>query len=213
MRLHWKKLSLIGVVIAALAACDKSAPISPSELGSSGASELGSSRDGSAGPLTTTAVAGNGAPRGKHVFSWNLIGTPHDYQGGCGDGRRIFVERDAKGAQIVIKDENDGWSIVDCNATGSQIAEMHSDDLGIFNVYARILGKPGGTLDVCVDLVSDIDGVLCSIGSINLKRDGGQSKFKVQPDALFDAELEDILWTVDTNKDFRIVQFRVYQEQ
>lgn len=158
-------------------------------------------------------TAGNGAPKGKHVFSWNLIGTPHDYQGGCGDGRRIFVNRDVKGAQILIKDENDGWSITDCNATGGHLAEMHSDDLGIFNIYARILGKPGGTLDVCVDLASDIDGVLCSIGTINLKRDGGQSKFKVQPDALFDAELEDLLWTVDTNKDFRIVQFRVYQEQ
>jgi hypothetical protein len=40
----------------------------------------------------------------------------------------------------------------------------------------------------------------------------GQSKFKIQPDELFDAEVEDLLWTVDTNKDFRIVQFRVYQE-
>src|SRR5262245_2155701 len=83
MRLHWKKLSLMGVVIAALAACDKSAPISPSELGSSRSSELGSSGDGFAGPLTISALAGNGAPRGKHVFNWNLIGTPHDYAGGC----------------------------------------------------------------------------------------------------------------------------------
>ncbi len=123
------------------------------------------------------------------------------------------MERDAKGAQIVIKDENDGWSIVDCNATGDHQAVMHSDDLGTFNVYARILGKPGGNLHVCVDLVSDIDGILCSIGTIDITRAGGQSKFKVQPDELFDAELEDLLWTVDTNKDFRIVQFRVYQEQ
>src|SRR5262245_55434527 len=96
----------------------------------------------------SAATSGNGAPRGKHVFSWNLIGTPHDYQGGCGDGRRIFVERDAKGAQILIKDENDGWGIEDCNATGSNQAVMHSDDLGTFNVYARILGKLGGKLDV-----------------------------------------------------------------
>lgn len=76
MKPNWKKLSLIGVAIAALAACDKSAPFSPSELGSSGASELTSSGDGSAGLLTTTALAGNGAPRGKLVYGWNLIGTP-----------------------------------------------------------------------------------------------------------------------------------------
>ena len=71
-------------------------------------------------------------------------------------------QRDITGAQILVKDENDGWSIEDCNATGGHQA--------------------------------------------------GQSKFKIQPDELFDAEVEDLLWTVDTNKDFRIVQFRVYQE-
>jgi hypothetical protein len=212
MTLNWKKLSLIGVAIAALTACNKSAPLSPSELGSSGASELTSNRDGTLGLLAAPGLAGNGAPRGKHVYSWNLIGTPHDYQGGCGDGRRIFVERDIKGAQILVKDENDGWSIEDCNATGGHQAVLHSDDLGHFTVYARILGKPGGNLHVCVDLVTDTDGVLCSIGTIDITRAGGQSKFKIQPDELFDAELEDLLWTVDTNKDFRIVQFRVYQE-
>jgi hypothetical protein len=27
---------------------------------------------------------------------------------------------------------------------------------------------------------------------------------------MFDASLEDIVWTVDTNADFRIAQFRIY---
>jgi hypothetical protein len=158
-------------------------------------------------------TAGNGAPKGKLVFSWNLIGTPKSYTGGCGDGHRIFVERDVNSAHILIQDENDGWRIVDCNATGGNLAVMHSDDLGSFDVYARILGTPGGRLDVCANVISDPDDPLCLLGTINLKRDGGQSKFQVQPDSLFDAELEDILWTVDTNKDFRIAQFRVYQTQ
>ena len=61
-------------------------------------------------------------------------------------------------------------------------------------------------------VVSDPDDPLCLLGTIKLTREGGQSKFQVQPDSLFDAELEDILWTVDTNKDFRIAQFRVYQQ-
>ena len=157
-------------------------------------------------------TAGNGAPKGKLVFSWNLIGTPKSYSGGCGDGRRIFVERGAHGAHILIQDANDGWSIVDCNGTGGNVAVMHSDDLGTFDVYARILGKPNGTLDVCADFVSDAGDALCLLGTINLKRDGGQSKFNIQADSLFDASLEDILWTVDTNKDFRIAQFRVYEQ-
>jgi hypothetical protein len=163
-------------------------------------------------PTPASAAAGNGTPGGKLVFSWNLIGTPKSYTGGCGDGRRIFVERDAHSAHILIQDENDGWSIVDCNATGGNVAVMHSDDLGTFDVYARILGKPNGTLDVCANVISDPDDPLCLLGTINLKRDGGQSKFNIQADSLFDAELEDILWTVDTNKDFRIAQFRVYEQ-
>jgi hypothetical protein len=158
----------------------------------------------------STGLSGNGAPRGKHVFNWNLVGTPHAYQGNCGDGRRIFVERDAKGAQLLIKDENDGWRIEDCNATGNHQAVLHSDDLGIFDVYVRLLGKPGGRLDVCADYVSDADDALCLLGTINMTREKN-SKFRLQPDSLFDAELEDILWTIDTNKDFRIAQFRVYQ--
>jgi hypothetical protein len=158
-----------------------------------------------------TGTSGNGAPLGKHVFNWNLVGTPHDYQGGCGDGRRIFVERDAKGAQIVIKDENDGWSIEDCNATDGP-AVLHSDELGTFDVYVRMLGKPGGRLDVCADYVTDADDALCLLGEIHITRENGQSRFKLQADSLFDAELEDILWTVDTNKEFRVAQFRVYQQ-
>ena len=163
-------------------------------------------------PTPASAAVGNGSPRGKLVFSWNLIGTPKSYTGGCGDGRRIFVERDVHSAHILIQDENDGWRIVDCNGTGGNVAVMHSDDLGTFDVYARILGKPNGTLDVCANVISDPDDPLCLLGTINLKRDGGQSRFQIQADSLFDAELEDILWTVDTNKDFRIAQFRVYEQ-
>ena len=211
MKLNWKKLSLIGVAIAALAACNKSAPFSPSELGSSGASGLTSSRDGSAGLLTPMALAGNGAPRGKLVYSWNLIGTPHDYQGGCGDGRRIFVERDVNNAHIEITN-GDTWSIVDCNGTGGHLAEMTSNDLGIYDVYVRILGKPGGTLHVCAaQTVTDADADLCLLGTIDLTRGSGQSKFTVKPDSLFDASAFNVFWAVDTNADFRIAQFRVYQ--
>jgi hypothetical protein len=158
-----------------------------------------------------SASTGNGAPKGKLVFNWNLIGTPHDYSGGCGDGHRIFVNRDISNAHITIQNAPDGWSIVDCNATGGNLAVMDSNDLGTFDVYARILGKPGGTLHVCADSVADAGQALCLLGTIDLKRDAGKSRFTLQPATLFDASVQDILWTVDTNPDFRIVQFRVYQ--
>src|SRR5262245_19375440 len=143
---------------------------------------------------------GNGAPAGKLVFNWNLIGTPRTYTGGCGDGHRIFVERDVKNAHITIQDANDGWSIVDCNATGGNLAVMHSDQLGTFHVYVRILGKPNGRLDVCAaGTVTDADADLCDLGEIHLTRTGGQSKFTVQPDSLFDASNFAVFWAVDTN--------------
>lgn len=162
----------------------------------------------------SVAERGNGTPSGaKLVFKWNLIGTPGDYEGGCGNGSRIFVERGASNAHILIQDDNDGWHIVECDATGGDQAVLHSDDLGTFDVYVRILGKIGGKLDVCANPVTtlDPDGPICLLGTISLTRDNGQSKFNFKPDALFDASLEDIIWSVDTNADFRIAQFRVYQ--
>ena len=131
-----------------------------------------------AGPATT--ARGNGAPDGKLVFCWNLIGTPGDYEGGCGNGRRVFVDRGANRAQIL-------------------------------DVYARILGKPGGNIHVCAMTLEDFNNgeTLCLLGTIDMTR-GQKSKFQIQNDMLFDASLEDILWQVDTNPDFRIVQFRVY---
>jgi len=205
MKLNRKPFAVLFPVIAALAACNQSSPTAPSAASAIVA-------DGS--QAVQPSDTGNGAPRGRHIFSWNLIGTPGDYEGGCGQGRRVFVERDARQAQIVFRDHNDGWHIEQCDATGGDVAEFHSDELGTFDVYARILGKPNGRLQVCADTVEDVlaGEVLCALGTIDLTREGAKSRFKVQADSLFDASLEDIMWNVDTNSDFRIVQFRVYQQ-
>lgn len=68
MTLPWKNLSLIGVAIAALAACDQRAPLSSSELGPG---ESGSSRDSSAG-LSTTQTS-NLAPNAKHTAATVIV--------------------------------------------------------------------------------------------------------------------------------------------
>lgn len=84
MKLPWKLLSLVGTVTVAFAACSQSSPVSPSAL---------SSTSDAAAALS---ARGNGAPKGKLVYNWNLVGTPGDYDGGCGNGHRVFVQRDAK---------------------------------------------------------------------------------------------------------------------
>lgn len=163
-----------------------------------------------------TAASANPAPipaGSKLVFNFNVIGYPagKSYGGDCGDGHRIFVNRDAKGAVVRIVNSTTDWSVVDCNATSDHAAALATNQAGIYDIYVRILGKIGGSLHVCADTLTDFQNgeTLCQVGTIDLTR-GKQSKFSLAPSAMFDASLIGLIWTVDTNADFRIAQFRVY---
>ncbi len=165
-------------------------------------------------PMTASA---NPAPipgGSKLVFNFNVIGYPagKTYDGNCGDGHRIFVNREAKGAQVRVTNSTSDWSIVDCNATSDHQAVLATNQAAIYDVYVRILGKPGGNIHICGNTLTDfLSGeTLCLLGTIDLTRGSGQSKFSLAPSAMFDASLQDLMWTVDTNSNFRIVQFRVY---
>lgn len=164
-----------------------------------------------------TAASATPAPipaGSKLVFNFNVIGHPADksYDGGCGNGHRIFVNRDAKGAQVRVTNSTTDWSIVDCDATSDHQAVLATNQAGIYDIYVRILGKPGGNIRVCGNTLTDflLGETLCLLGTIDLTRGSGQSKFTLAPSAMFNASLEDLMWTVDTNSDFRIAQFRVY---
>jgi len=150
----------------------------------------------------------------KLVFNFNVLGYPatKSYLGDCGNGHRIFVNRDAKGAQVSVMNSTTDWSIVDCNATSDHQAVLATNQAGIYDIYVRVLGKIGGNIHVCADTLTDfLNGeTLCQVGTIDLTRGKGQSKFTLAPSAMFDASLIDLIWTVDTNPDFRIAQFRVY---
>jgi hypothetical protein len=49
------------------------------------------------------------------------------------------------------------------------------------------------------------------LGEFTMNREAGKSNFGIRPDPMFDAELEDIIGSLDTNNDFRIAEFRVYE--
>ena len=149
----------------------------------------------------------------KLVYNFNVIGHPGDYSGNCGSGHRIFVNRDANNAQVLIQNSTTGWRVVDCNATSGHRAVLATNQAGMYDIYVRILGKPGGHINICADTFEDFlaGESLCLLGTIDLTRGKGQSKFTLAPNAMFDASLEDLIWQVDTNSDFRIAQFRVYQ--
>jgi len=149
----------------------------------------------------------------KLVYNFNVIGHPGSYDGNCGNGHRIFVNRGANNAQVLIQNSTTGWSVVDCNATADHRAVLATNQAGLYDVYVRILGKPGGHINICADTYEDFlaGETLCLLGTIDLTRAKGQSKFTLAPSAMFDASLEDLIWLVDTNSDYRIAQFRVYQ--
>ena len=148
----------------------------------------------------------------KLVYNFNVIGHPGSYDGNCGNGHRIFVNRGANNAQVLIQNSTTGWSVVDCNATADHRAVLATNQAGLYDVYVRILGKPGGHINICADTYEDFlaGETLCLLGTIDLTRTKGQSKFTLAPSAMFDASLEDLIWQVDTNREFRIAQFRVY---
>jgi len=151
----------------------------------------------------------------KLVYNFNVIGYPEgqSYNGNCGSGHRIFVNRGANNAQVLIQNSTTGWSVVDCNATADHRAALATNQAGRYDIYVRILGKPGGHINICADTYADfLSGeTLCLLGTIDLTREKGQSKFTLAPNAMFDASLEDLIWLVDTNSDYRITQFRVYE--
>jgi hypothetical protein len=164
-----------------------------------------------------SVVAANppGIPSGyKKVFQFNLIGVPKTYTGGCGNGARIFVDRGAAAAKVTVYyTATGGWDILNCNGSGSNVASLQNPDMGTFVVYARILGKPGGSLTICADILVDqvSQETLCALDTFSLTRSSGKSTFKPVPNAIFATALYNVLWTIETNTGFRIAQFRIYQ--
>lgn len=156
---------------------------------------------------------GNGLPKDEvKVFQFNFIGYPDSYTGNCGSGRRVFVPRDANHSHVDMP-IGDHWEILDCNATNGSRAQIQmkgvvgqSPDL---NNWVRILGKPGGQLDItpCAKVLHDADeGLLCLLDTVHFSRNSGQPKFSVKTSALFIDPLEDVTWSLSTSG-FRVAQF------
>src|SRR5213593_3425463 len=75
----------------------------------------------------------------KLVFNFNVIGYPagKTYDGNCGDGHRIFVNREARGAQVRVTNSTSGWSIEDCNATSDHQAVLATNQAALYDIYVR----------------------------------------------------------------------------
>ncbi len=192
-------------------------------------------------PLVDTIqfARGHGAPNGAH-YNLNIIGVPREKSADMdGDnGHRIFVRLEGKSRIDLQKaPEGESFQVLDANGTDGkaslQLPAPDPDNDGVteYSVWARALGKPGGSsmTTPCATDMTDPDNPVeyCSSENLILIRDKGKSSFRdasrsllyvyVDLDGdgvterypLFDDALEDYYWNYD-NKGLKLAQLRFY---
>lgn len=182
------------------------------------------------GEVDPAAVKGNGAPSGAH-FTLNLIGVsnPKDISGG--GGSVIFVP--LSGSTKINLSEGD-FAVLDKDCTdGSCQFQLPNPDptnsgTTAYSVYARALGKPGGSSTSTTCAVDPTTGdTWCSVYSSVQMRSTGKSTFTnvskqllyiyadidgdgtLERFPLFDAALQDYYWQYDNNG-LKLLQYRFY---
>jgi len=186
------------------------------------------------------AQKGNGAPSGSH-YNLNIIGVPKgksaDMTGS--NGHTIFVP--LVGKTSIWLTEANNFEVLDRNGTdndGARFAlpnpDEDNDGTTTYSVFARALGKPGGS-SVTTTCATDTQGtadpsddeVICSEISMELTRSKGPSKFTnvtkfllyIYADIDDDGDLdrvplfldgfEDFFWEYDNNG-LKLAQLRFY---
>jgi len=128
-----------------------------------------------------------------------------------------------------------GFKVLDGNGTDGTASfalpnpDPDGDGTTVYSVFARALGKPGGSSRTTTCATDPTDGELvCSGIYMELTRDKGKSKFDnvskyllyiyadidddgdVERVALFSDKLKDYFWEYD-NKGLRLAQLRFYE--
>lgn len=179
------------------------------------------------------SATGNGAPSGAH-YNLNIIGVPKgktaDMTGS--NSHRIFVP--LVGSCKISLSMGD-FQVLDGNCTDGPSAfqlpdpDPENDGVTAYSVYARALGKPGGSA-VATSCVTDAAGdEWCSTENVVLVRNTGKSTFTnvskelltvcIDTDGdtvcdvregLFDNSLSDYFWQYDNNG-LKLAQLRFYE--
>jgi hypothetical protein len=188
---------------------------------------------GAAGTGGGTTTTGNGGPSGSH-YNLNIIGVSQNKSADLtgGDGHRIFVP--LSGSTKIMLNEGD-FQVLDANGTdGSASFQLPNPDptnsgTTTYSVYARALGKPGGSSTQTTCATDPTTGdVYCSIYQSVQVRGTGASKFTnvsrellyvyadidgdgtIDRMPLFDSRLQDYYWQYDNNG-LKVLQLRFYE--
>jgi hypothetical protein len=184
-------------------------------------------------------VTGNKAPSGTH-YNLNVIGVENPKTATLTDssGHRIFVPLNGN---CRINLNVGDFAVQDGNCTDGPAAFTLPDPATHqYQVWARALGKPGGSskTTTCAELIDDLTGqptTYCSDSSVVLERKTGKSSFgNVSADLLqlcgidldldgvtecydlFDPTLQNYFWSYDNGQagpGLRLAQFRFYPVQ
>ncbi len=183
--------------------------------------------------IPAAAGPGNGAPSGPH-YNLNIIGVPKGKSAPMtgSDGHVIFVSL-SNTTKILLS--AGPYAVLDANGTdGTAAFQLPNPDptnsgQTQYSVWARALGKPGGSSTTTTCATDPVTGELyCSIYSMVLVRSKGKSTFDnvskallyvyadvtgtgtVQRYPLFDSKLDDYFWSYD-NSGLKLAQLRFYQ--
>jgi hypothetical protein len=169
---------------------------------------------------------------GAH-YNLNIIGVPKDKSASLtgGDGRRIFVDLVGK-TTIGLKEGS--FAVLDANGTDGtaqfQLPNPDPDNDGTttYSVFARALGKPGGSSKTTTCMTDSTGETYCSVYSMVLVRGTGKSTFtnvsqqllyvyadtdgdgKLERYPLFGDSLASYYWDYD-NAGLKLAQLRFYE--
>ncbi len=180
------------------------------------------------------AQTGNLAPNGPH-YNLNIIGVQKDKTADMSgtQGHTIFVP--LWGNAKIMLTEGPDFEVLDRNGTDGpasfQLPNPDPDGDGVttYSVYARALGKPGGTANMTTCALDPGTGeTVCSVAVLTLTRSKGASKFDnvtkellfiyadldgdgiLERVGLFSDQLQDYFWSYD-DKGLKLVQLRFYE--
>jgi len=186
-----------------------------------------------AAAMPAAAQTGNGAPNGAH-YNLNIIGMPKDKSADMtnNSGHRIFVS--LVGNSKILLSEGENYQVLDANGTDGSAAfqlpnpDPDNDGITEYSVWARALGKPGGSSVTTTCAYDELGQLWCSVYSMVLVREKGKSTFDnvtrellyiyVDLDGdgtaerypLFDEALQDYFWNYDNNG-LKLAQLRFYE--
>jgi hypothetical protein len=172
---------------------------------------------------------------GAH-YGLNIIGVPKGKSASMtgNQGHRIFVP--LAGSTKILLQEGATFEVLDANGTdGSAKFQLPSPDpdgdgVTAYSVFARALGKPGGSATMVTCATDPTTGeVVCSTESVVAVRSTGKSSWTnvskqllylyadLDDDgiseryALFDDALQDYFWQYD-NAGLKLLQLRFYEQ-